>query len=84
MGNKTSIHREPWPEYNTKLLVSDTFTLVIQVNGKVRDSVEVSADITEAEAKALAMGRERVQQFVGKAEPKKTIYVPGRLINIVI
>jgi leucyl-tRNA synthetase len=84
LGHKTSIHREQWPAYNPKLIASDTFTLVIQVNGKVRDSVEVPPDITEAHAKEIALQRERVRQFVGKAEPKNVIYVRGRLINIVI
>jgi leucyl-tRNA synthetase len=78
-----SIHCEPWPKYDPKLLVADTFTLVIQINGKARDSVEVPAGLGEAEARRLALGREKVKHYVGNAAPRKVIYVPNRLVNIV-
>ncbi len=83
-GHKTILDFEPWPEYDPKLIQEDKFTLVIQVNGKVRDTIEVDSGIGEAEAKKLAQSSERVKQFLGKAIPKKTIYVPKKLVNIVI
>ncbi len=86
LGNKSSIHRESWPEYDPKLLVSDTFTLVIQVNGRTRDTVEAPTGTTKAQAIAFALGSARAKQYIGEAKPNedKIIYVPDRLINIVI
>ena len=79
-----SIHLQKWPVYDPNLIKEDTFTLVIQVNGKVRDSVEAPANIKETEARKLALGRERIGQILGRKEPKRVIYVPRRLVNIVI
>ncbi|MBI2623438.1 MAG: class I tRNA ligase family protein [Candidatus Liptonbacteria bacterium] len=80
-----SIHQESWPEYDPKLIIEDTFTLVIQVNGKVRDTVGgVQANISEDEARALALSRERILAYAGGKEPKKVIYIPNRLVNVVI
>jgi leucyl-tRNA synthetase len=88
MGHGTfrSIHREPWPEYDAKLLESDTFTLVIQVNGRTRDTVEVPTGTTKAQAITFALGSAKIQQYVGEHQPNDDtiIYVPGRLINIVL
>ncbi|MEK7212695.1 MAG: class I tRNA ligase family protein, partial [Patescibacteria group bacterium] len=79
-----SIHLEPWPTYDTRMLQADTFTLVIQVNGRVRDSVQAPAGIGEEEAKELALRSEKVRYFLNGQKPKRIIYVPGRLINIVV
>lgn len=78
-----SIFEEAWPAYNEAMLVADEFDLIIQVNGKVRDSVRVAQGISEDEAKEIALGREKIKTFIGGGV-KKTIYVPGRLINIVV
>ncbi len=83
-GSRHSINLEAWPVADTNALTSDTFTLIIQVNGKVRDRVDVASDITEDEAKKTALERERVRAFLGKAVPARVIYVPGRLVNIVV
>jgi len=84
LNNKKSIHLEPWPEYDSKLIVEDTFTLVIQVNGKVRDTVEnVQTNISEDEARALALSREKVRAFM-TGEPRKIIYIPKKIVNIVV
>ncbi len=82
-GKFSSIHAEEWPSYDPKLIESDTFTLVIQVNGKTRDMVEAPTTISEADARALALGREKIKNLIGGATPKKVIYVPKRLISIV-
>jgi leucyl-tRNA synthetase len=58
--------------------------LIIQVNGKVRDKIEAKADISEKEARALAISQKRVQNWLSGKEIKKVIFVPGKLINIVI
>ena len=84
LGRKTSIHREPWPEYDPVLIQEETFTLVIQVNGKVRDTILAPLNITEEEAKKIALGREKIKNILGSAVPQRIIYVPKRLMNIVI
>ncbi|OGZ02970.1 MAG: leucine--tRNA ligase [Candidatus Liptonbacteria bacterium RIFCSPLOWO2_12_FULL_60_15] len=84
VGHKDSIHRAEWPGYDEAFVADDTFTLVVQVNGKVRDSFEVPASITEEEAVKLTLARESVKKHISTAKPKRVIYVPGRLINIVI
>ena len=62
----------------------ETFELVIQINGKVRDKVEVDADISEEEAKKIVLKREKIKKWIGNQKPKKVIFVKGRLVNIVL
>lgn len=81
---KNSIHSQPWPKYNPQLAKEETVTLVIQVNGKVRDKMEVEAEMSEEEAKELVLSREKIQKWIFKEEIKKIIFIPGKLINIVI
>jgi leucyl-tRNA synthetase len=83
-GHENSIHREPWPEYNPKLLIEDTVTIVLQVNGKLRDIIKMDAAVTEDEAKTAALANENVKRTIGSAAPKKIIYVDKKLVNIVI
>ncbi|MCD6550062.1 leucine--tRNA ligase [bacterium] len=83
-GHQRSIFEEKWPEYNPELVKEETILLVIQVNGKVRDKIEVSADISQEEAKKLALKQEKVQNWIGNKEIKKVIFVPKKLINIVV
>ena len=78
-----SIHQQSWPGWDETVLAQAQVTLVVQVNGKVRERIEVAADISEDEARKLALGNERVLSFIGDATIKKIIYIPGRLINIV-
>ena len=84
LGKNTYLHTEPWSKYDEKKLVDEIFTLVIQVNGKVRDSVEVSAGIKESQAKEVALKSDKVVKFIGSKEIKKTVFVSGKLINLVI
>jgi leucyl-tRNA synthetase len=83
-GYPYSIHRQSFPSWDAKLVAEEQFTLVIQVNGKLRDRVEVPVSITEAEVRELALNRERVQAHTNSREIKDIIYVPGRLVNIVV
>jgi len=83
-GNKYSIHNQPWPKWNETLVTSDEFTLVVQVNGKLRDRLTAPVSVTEEEAKSLAMGLEKVKPFIGGKQVVKVIYVPGKLVNIVV
>jgi len=84
LGNKESITRASWPKYEPSLVVDQTLTLVIQVNGKLRSKLEVNRDATEEEAKKLALSDEKVRPHLKDSPPKKIIFVPGKLINIVI
>jgi leucyl-tRNA synthetase len=80
--NKTSIHREPWPRYKEDWLVGETITIVLQVNGKMRGTIQMSASVTEDEAKAAALADESVKRAIGDAAPKKIIYVDKKLVNV--
>ncbi len=82
--HKNSIFNESWPKYNPKLILKESFELVIQINGKVRDKVEVAYDISEDEAKRIVLEREKVQRWIKGKRVKKTIFVAGRLINLVV
>ena len=79
-----SIFETEWPKYDEKLIKKDTIELVIQVNGKVRDRVEVSAEISQKEAEKIALEREKIKNTLGNSKPKVVIFVKGKLINIVI
>ena len=83
-GYSYSIHRQPWPEYDKELAKEEEITLVIQVNGKLRDKVLVPASISEVEAKELALGRERVKAYIDGKKLTRVIYVPKRVVNIVV
>ena len=84
-GHAYSVHQQAWPEANPELAKSETFTLVVQVNGKLRDKFDdVSVDIGEEEAKALALGSPRVQSQVEGHEIQRVLFVPRRLVNIVV
>jgi leucyl-tRNA synthetase len=58
-------------------------TLIVQVNGRLRDRIQVPVGIAEGEAKELALASEKVQRHIGDKAPRKVIYVPGKLVNIV-
>lgn len=81
---KESIFLQKWPEFNPELIKDEIIKLVIQVNGKVRDTLEVAADITEDEAKEKALESEKMKKYTEGKEIKKVIFVQNKLINIVI
>jgi len=83
-GHSDSIHQTSWPIYDEALTHDETFTLVVQVNGKVRERIEVSSNISEGEARQLALDNPRVASFIGDNTIQKVIYVPGKLVNIVV
>jgi leucyl-tRNA synthetase len=83
-GHPYSIHQQDFPTWDDDLAAEDVITLVIQVNGKVRDKIEVSANIEESEAQALAMASPKIQGFVAGKSVVKSVYVPGRLVNVVV
>ncbi|MFL6008346.1 MAG: leucine--tRNA ligase [Rubrobacteraceae bacterium] len=84
MGEPYSVHDQAWPAWDETLIAAEEITLVVQVNGKLRDRIEVPADITEEAATELALSSERVRLHVEGREIRKSIYVPGRLVNLVV
>ncbi len=82
-GHEYSVHTQSWPEFNADLAKEDSFTLVVQVNGKVRDKIEATVGISDDDAKALALGSETVQRFLEGKEPRRVIVIKGRLVNVV-
>jgi leucyl-tRNA synthetase len=78
------VWEEPWPQADPALLESDTVTLVVQVNGKVRDSMEVPAETPEDEVKRLAIERPNVQRHLDGKSVVREVVVPGRLVNFVV
>ena len=84
LGNKASIHFEPWPKYDPKLVEENTFELIIQINGKVRDKFEAPVNISQSEAERLTLAREKVKLALENRKPRKIIFVPRRLVNIVV
>lgn len=83
MGHKKSVYFAPWPEYDKKKLVSDTIKMAVQVNGKVRSTIEVSQDEKEDQIKEIALNNKDILKWIEGKEIKKVIYVKGRVINIV-
>src|SRR5258707_6047827 len=79
-----SIHMTDLPRFDEALTQDEPFTLVVQVNGKVRERIQVAADTSEHDIRMLALNNPRVASFIGEATVQKVIYVPGRLINIVV
>lgn len=84
LGSEELVQNTNWPTWDDSLIVEDMITVVVQVNGKVRAKLEVASGATEDEIKALALANSNVASFVGDKKPAKVIYVPGRLVNIVV
>ena len=83
-GRSYSIHNQQWPGWDEGLAKDEEITLVVQVNGKLRDRITVPAQITEDEALKLALARERVKPYLEGGHVARVIYVPKRLINLVV
>jgi leucyl-tRNA synthetase len=84
MGEAGSIHEQAWPGYDEALIAEEEITLVVQVNGKLRDRVPVPAGISEEAAKEQALASEKVRPHVEGKQIRKAVYVPGRLVNLVV
>ena len=83
LGGEGLVQNATWPTWDEALTVEDTITIAVQVNGKLRGEVEVGKDTDPEEIKAKALAHENVTKFL-TGEPKKVIYVPGRLVSIVV
>jgi leucyl-tRNA synthetase len=84
LGYEDSIHNQSWPVYDKNMVREDKVILIIQINGKIRDKVEVDKDVSEEEVKRLTLESESVKKWTAGKEIKKIIFVPKKLINIVI
>jgi len=84
LGEKELVQLQEWQEYNDELATLQEVEIPVQINGKVRVKLSVAADILENDLKKLALANEIVQKYLEGKEPKKIIYVPGKLISLVI
>ncbi len=84
LGNRESIHLQKWLEYNKEIIKEKEITLVIQINGKLRDQIKAPVDISEEDAKKLALESEKIKKWIKRKEIRKIIFVKGRLINMVV
>ena len=84
LGGPFSVHTQSWPEFDPELATEETIDLVIQVNGKLRDRVQVPVGTPEARAIELATSSERVQEFTKGRQIRRVIFVPDRLVNVVV
>ena len=82
-GRPFSVHQQPWPTWDSTLAAEEMITLVIQVDGKVRDRIQVAATIESSEARELALASQAVQRALAQRPVSEAIYVPGRLVNLV-
>ena len=83
-GQPYSVHQQAWPEVDAALTVRETIELPVQINGRLRDRIQVSPAADEAEVRALVEAQPRVAELLAGREPQRVIYVPGRLINLVL
>ena len=84
LGKPYSVHTQDWPDVDEAAAAEQQITLVVQVNGKVRDRITVPADISEEKAKELALSSDAVGKYLEGKPPRKVILVPGKLVNIVV
>jgi leucyl-tRNA synthetase len=83
-GGEYSIHTQAWPTWDEEVAKEDTIELVIQVNGRVRDKIEVAADLSDEELKQTALASDKAQTWLDGRQPRKVIVVKGKLVNIVV
>jgi leucyl-tRNA synthetase len=83
IGGAYSIHQQPWPEYDSALLRTETVTIVVQVDGRVRDRISAPAEASAAEVERLAQAAPNVARHLEGRTIRNVVYVPGRLVNVV-
>jgi leucyl-tRNA synthetase len=84
LGKPYSVHDQMWPSAIEELTRAETAEIPVQINGKVRDRFVAPVDLPEADAVAAAMALPRVQEYLGDRKPARVIYVPGRMLNLVL
>jgi leucyl-tRNA synthetase len=84
LGHAEGVTFAPWPSYDEGKLAVDTYTLAVQVNGKLRGTIEVPTDVAKEAALAMAKADPNVARFLAEGAIKREVFVPGRLINLVV
>lgn len=84
LGGSFSVHQESWPSYDPASLEMDEITLVIQINGKVRDKLDVPKNISKEDLQAKVLAEPRIKKYIEGKEVVKVVIVPGKLINVVV
>ena len=84
LGGTESVHLQSWPKWDEGLAADATITLVVQINGKLRDRMETPAGISEDQARALALANPRLAKYLEDKQIVKVIFAEGRLLNIVV
>jgi leucyl-tRNA synthetase len=83
-GHEYSIHTQPWPEINEKLLEDQEVEIPVQINGKVRGKVKVSTDARQEDVQQIILSEKAFNEYIENKEIKKFIYVPNRIVNLVV
>ena len=84
LGATESVFSQKWPEYDKDMIVDDSMTIAIQINGKLRGSIEVSVDLSKEDIISQSKAVENVQKFTDGMNIVKEIYVPNKLVNLVV
>jgi len=84
LGHSASVHRDTWPKYDERYLAEDTVTIAVQVNGKLRGTIQASADADETQASEMAKADPKITGHLDGKQIIKTIYVPAKLLNFVV
>ncbi len=84
MGHREFLIRTPWPTFDPRLATAEKVTIVVQVNGKLRDKFEIERDTDEDDIKTQALGLSRIQNFISGKDVRKVIYIKNKLVNIVV
>jgi len=82
-GHAYSVHQQAWPVFDASLARSEVIELPVQVDGKLRDRLEIRPDTTPEEIERLALSSERVQAYLKGRAPRRVIQIPGKLVNVV-
>ncbi|MGB9810169.1 MAG: leucine--tRNA ligase [Dictyoglomus turgidum] len=84
LGNEYSVHMQKWPSYDPEMIKEEVVTVVIQINGRVRDRIDVNADAIQEEILKLALERDNVKRYLDNKEIKKIVYVPGKILSLYV
>jgi leucyl-tRNA synthetase len=84
LGHTTSIHSEMWPKSDTSLAQKNTFTIGVQINGKLRGAIELPRDASESDALLAMENHEHIQKYMNGQTPKKVIYIKNKILNLII
>jgi leucyl-tRNA synthetase len=84
LGHEGSVHKQMWPKLDEKALVAEEATVIVQINGKVRDKVVMPMNLDKAEAEKLAMEQPKIAEAIAGKDIKKVVVVPNKLVNIVV